>query len=205
MHSKSYCFQYAHNYQIIFRVLKVIMCCMLMATGELSRAEVQEEQDQLNTYIRMEVLPLTIGIGLVKEKYRGGIFASRFSSGSIAYSSIGVEYAFHFVHAKSDGLYGKVYAEHKQYDAGLKVDSRFIEESQSWQHAVLDNHKANHVGALLGYQWYLLSPSLYCQAGLGWQFNSNPVNSGPSKLGIGQSTKSQSGATAELGIGLILR
>ena len=183
---------------------KVIGTLAFVAMSHDLRAEGGGASKNIKTYVRFEPLPAAIGLGIGQENHRGGIFASRNVAGRFAYRSIGLEYAYHFSDIASAGLYAKVFAEHRQYDPGLEVNSHFVDEKGAWEHDVLGHHRANHFGAMLGYQWMLFSSSAFIQAGLGWQYNSNPVDIGGTMYGVGQSVKSRSEATGELGIGFLL-
>jgi hypothetical protein len=134
--------------------------------------------------------------------HRVGLYTN---SGVFTYRSLGLEYAYHIHGVTNNGFYGKIFAEHRKYDPGLQVNSRYVEEGKSghWEQDILDHHTDNHYGVLIGYQWLFASPHFYMQAGLGWQYNDNPVNIGPTLFGFGADIKARQTATGELAFGYL--
>ncbi len=188
----------------LHKMTKVISILAFAAMCLGLHAENGTTNDGMMTYVYFQPIPTSVGIGIGWENHRGGIFGAKYK-GPFAYRSIGLEYAYHFKNVGNEGSYTKIYADHRQHDPGLKLKSRFVGERGEWEHDVLDHHQTNLFGAMVGHQWMLFSSSAFIQVGLGWQYNTNPVNIGPTMFGVGQSVKSRSEATGELGIGFLLK
>ncbi len=154
-------------------------------------------------FIQGHIFPSTFTFGATVQKHRLGIFTSK-SNGNVYYS-LGTEYAYHFSGALKTGVYIKAFFERRWFAPGLEINERYDEESRTWKHDTVDNHTANHVGAIFGVQWHLGMPQLFMQAGIGWQHNSNPINARRPKfyIGLGDShdVRARTEVAGEVGIG----
>ena len=153
-----------------------------------------------NIFFQANPFPVTLTFGGMFAKHRAGIFGSTFKSGNFGYRSLGLEYSHLPAGVTEDGVYVKLYVEYRKFDPGLEVNSKYSDKKKQWTHDTLDNHRETHFGALIGYHANVARP-LYLDIGLGWQYNTNPVDIGSTIFGIGQSIKSRQGATGELALG----
>jgi hypothetical protein len=155
---------------------------------------------ETNFFVQLNPFPPTLTLGGIFAKHRAGIFGSRYKSGNVGYKSLGLEYSHFPLGGKVNGIYGKLYIEHRKFDAGLEVNSKYSDEKKQWMHDTLNDHSETHFAAIAGYHTNFAS-SLYIDIGLGWQYNTNPADIETSGFGVGQSIKSRQEATGEVAIG----
>jgi len=141
-----------------------------------------------------------LSVGGVYADHRVALTTSR--RWATSYRSLGGEYAYHLRGAATWGPYAKVFFERRWYDDGIRRPSIYHEQEKRWERKEdINNHTANHVGAMLGFQWSLGIPELFMQAGIGWQHNDNPIDLESGMIGLDQDTESRTEAAGEIAVG----
>lgn len=186
----------------------LIFGALLLPQLALFGSESSEKPQQIDrgVYAQAQLL-LNPTVGGFWEHHRAGVFTGP-PSPSARYRSLGAEYAYHFSGAATDGFYGKAYAARRWYKAGLEVNPRESTDPKgksSLIYDMLNHHRENHYGILIGYQGMMFqSKHVYIQAGFGWNYNDNPVDTGPTVFSLNANTKHRTSTSLELAIGYLL-
>lgn len=162
----------------------------------------------VGAFFQVQPIPSNVTIGGFRGNHRAGLYTNALATYYLYsyYKSLGFEYAYHLNGATDYGYYGKIFAEHRRYRSGFRVHERSVEtpKGPSLEYDTVDHYKNNHYGALIGYQWLFASPRLYMQAGVGWQYNDNPVRIGSTIFYLGEDTQRRWSTTGEFAFGCLL-